>query len=537
MTIQRLFLICVALFVAQLVSAANATFDDPAPLVAGDNSIPVSGIRATGYYVYTATTDELVTITIPVTEASLYVSRTPQENPIESEIKLMTRKFIDNGYVRFMFHAPKNETLYIKATFIAWDLPEGTSAVTMTMSAEAFTYQEARTCSDAIDLNTGKDFYYLPLAFDENMTAEPVYLSFTATQSGYLYLNFEPSVTEIRYATDCAGEFVPLKHSYITEGSQTVGASAHIEIMQGDHFVFCITGFNPALVRIEEVDPEPGTMCDFPIDIEPGKVSLPAAAGNYYWRIHCKERGYIEVNSDLSLPGGFVEVMYDCAGTNSFTILDELSLRRFVYDNMDYLIHISKPTDTPEGASFEVKVGPELPCDCFDTATLVTPGETVSTLPYAGTYYYKVHSPDLIGSELVLDTKVEPGDERTRVNLYKVDDDFNTVARGLDLRYTVEPNTDYVIKYTVFDNRLSLPFEVRFEGGHSAVKEITGSSELIHTVDGGVVVTCPGKATVFDIAGRIVSYMESDADKYFALSPGCYVVFVNGMSVRKVMVR
>ena len=504
MTIQRLFLICVALFVAQLVSAANATFDDPAPLVAGDNSIPVSGIRATGYYVYTATTDELVTITIPVMEASLYVSRTPQENPIESEIKLMTRKFIGNGYVRFMFHAPKNETLYIKATFIAWDLPEGTSAVTMTMSAEAFTYQEARTCSDAIDLNTGKDFYYLPLAFDENMTAEPVYLSFTATQSGYLYLNFEPSVTEIRYATDCAGEFVPLKHSYITEGSQTVGASAHIEIMQGDHFVFCITGFNPALVRIEEVDPEPGTMCDFPIDIEPGKVSLPAAACNYYWRIHCKERGYIEVNSDLSLPGGFVEVMYDCAGTNSFTILDELSLRRFVYDNMDYLIHISKPTDTPEGASFEVKVGPELPCDGFDTAPLVTPGETVSTLPYAGTYYYKVHSPDLI---------------------------------GLDLRYTVEPNTDYVIKYTVFDNRLSLPFEVRFEGGHSAVKEITGSSELIHTVDGGVVVTCPGKATVFDIAGRIVSYMESDADKYFALSPGCYVVFVNGMSVRKVMVR
>ena len=116
MTIQRLFLICVALFVAQLVSAANATFDDPAPLVAGDNSIPVSGIRATGYYVYTATTDELVTITIPVTEASLYVSRTPQENPIESEIKLMTRKFIDNGYVRFMFHAPKNEPLYIEGT-------------------------------------------------------------------------------------------------------------------------------------------------------------------------------------------------------------------------------------------------------------------------------------------------------------------------------------------------------------------------------------------------------------------------------------
>lgn len=537
MTTLRLFLICVAMFVAQLVSAANATFDDPAPLVAGDNSIPVSGIRATGYYTYTAPADELVTITIPVTEASLYVSRTPQENPIESEIKLMTRKFIDKGYVRFMFHASKNETLYIKATFIAWDLPEGTSAVIMTMSAEAFTYQEARTCSDAIDLNTGKDFYYLPLAFDENMTAEPVYLSFTATRSGYLYLNFEPSVTEIRYATDCAGEFVPLKHSYITEGSQTVGASAHIEIMQGDHFVFRVTGFNPALVRIEEVDPEPGTMCDFPIDIEPGKVILPAAAGNYYWRIHCKERGYIEVNSDLSLPGGFVEVMYDCAGTNSFTILDELSLRRFVYDNMDYLIHISKPTDTPEGASFEVKVGPELPCDGFDTAPLVTPGETVSTLPYAGTYYYKVHSPDLIGSELVLDTKVEPGDERTRVNLYKIDDDFNTVARGLYLRYTVEPNTDYVIKYTVFDNRLSLPFEVQFERGHSAVKEITGSSEQIYTVDGGVVVTCPGKTTVFDIAGRIVSYMESDADKYFALSPGCYVVSVNGVSVRKVMVR
>lgn len=537
MTILRYFLISLMMLAAGAVSAANATFDDPAPLTAGNNAIPVSGIRATGYYTYTAATDELITVTIPMSEASLYVSRTPQQNPIESEIKLMTRKFTEENYVRFIFFAPKNEKLYLKASFIAWDLPEGTTSVNMTMSAQTFRYQEARTCNDAIDLNSGKDFYYLPLSFGDDMVPSPVYLSFTTTQSGYLYLNFEPSVTEIRYASDCSEEFVPLKHSYITEGGQTIGASAHIEMMKGQHFVFRVTGFTPALVRVEEVDPAPGTMCDFPIDIEPGEIALPAEAGDYYWRIKPKERGYIEINSDLSIPGGYVQVMYDCAGTNSFTIRDELTLRSFVYENMEYLIHISKPEATPEGASFKVSVGPELPCDNFDTAEVISPGQTVSTLPYAGTYYYKAHSPELIGSELVLNTKVTPGDERTRVNLYKADNDFETVARGLDLRYTVEPATDYVIKYTVFDNRLAIPFEFTFEGGYNSIDEIADTPGEIYPLPEGIKVTSPGYAAVFDTTGRLVAGAESASDKFFSLTPGCYIVSVNGSEIRKVIVK
>lgn len=113
----------------------------------------------------------------------------------------------------------------------------------------------------------------------------PVYTAYTCTEDGWLFLRFQPSVTQIEYASDCNGTFKRLKHEYIYDHGKTVGAKAMMEVKKGDSFIFRISGFNAAMMSATVENPTDGTSCDFPIDIVPGTIALPAEAGDYYWRL------------------------------------------------------------------------------------------------------------------------------------------------------------------------------------------------------------------------------------------------------------
>lgn len=529
----KIYRIVLALMLAATfpaMASALATFEDPAPLVPGDNSIPCDGIRATGYYTYTAPEDMLLTVLIPVMDANLYVSTTPEESPYESEIRLMKRQFPSEGSVRYGFMARKGVALHIKVTFLAWDLPEGTESVTMQVTGTPMPYNNATQCDSPLDLNSAETVY-LELAFDEDLNPTPAYLSYEAPKSGYLYLDFEPSVTEVRYAASCSDEFMRLKHIYITEEGQTVGAQCHLEVDKGEKVLFRVTGFDPSLVSTRLLDPIPGTACDFPLPLEAGTLTLPAEAGDYYWDFHPNERGNIEVTSSEPLPGGFVEVMMDCSGWGSFTIYDALRLRTFVYDRIDYILHIHKAESTPAEQTFNVAFTPELPLDSFDPAQEITPGTEYTTPAFAGTYNYKVESPDLIGAELRLATAVTPESPDTRVNLYRADAPGETIARGLNLTYTVEPSTEYVLCFTVFDVDLAIPFTVTFEGGKpnlDAVDTAVGDEVDVRTEAGGIMIAGDCLATVTDMAGRNIATMQVAGETHIPLAPGVYIISTGG---------
>lgn len=450
---------------------AQATFEAPARLEQGENILPVEGYRAIGFYDFKATEDCLVTIILPTADSQVFLSTTPQENPTTSELPVMTRRYPDQEEMRIRFIARAGEQLYLKLSFLTWVRPEE-GYYTFTTTLSPVTLGGGTSPEDAIQGTDGEEIY-LPLSIDENSLMTPVYVTYHANQYGYLFLNFEPSVTQVKYRLgDGEGEFQPLPHTYLYDQGSAYGAKAQIEIEPGLEATFAVTGFSPAVLIFEAVDPDPGTMCEFPIDITPGRVVLPAAAGDWYYRITPEEEGCLEINSPYTLPEGYVQVMMDCNGFNAFTITGELTLRTFVWDRMEYLIHISKPTATAEDEPFEVVIGPELPCDMFQTAEPIAPGERISTPAYAGTYYYKINAPDLIDSTLKLTTYTTPGDDRTRANLYTADDSVETIARGLDMTYVVEPMAEYVLKYTVFDNRQPIEFSIAFEGGHSGIESI-----------------------------------------------------------------
>lgn len=480
---------------------AQSDFNNPAQLTVGENLLPVSGIRATGFYTFQAKTDCLVTLTLPSGDAQVFLSSTPEENPTYSTLPVMVRKYPEEERQRARFAVNAGETRYLKISFISWELPEG-GTYTFTMAWKSICLTGGETPATAQQPGLEEDFY-LPLTIGTDDLLLPSYFSLTTPQYGYLYLDFEPSITQLKYRNGEEGEFKTLRHTYLSDNGQVYGAQAILEITPGEDLTFEATGFTPAVGRLKVVDPEPGTLCEFPIDIEPGVFSIPAEEGEWYFRIKPTEEGYIQIDSPWSLPGGYVEVMMDCNGFGGFKINGELSLRCFVWDNMEYLIHISKVEPTAKDTPFTVSINPPLDCDSFDTAALVTPGEEISTPPYAGTYFYRVQAPDLIGSQLQLHTLTVPGDSRTRANLFAADNDTDTLARGLQMEYEVERDAEYVVQYTVFDNRLPLLFSISFEGGESGVESLSTAWEKpssytlqgvpARETDGGKIIIREGK--------------------------------------------
>lgn len=312
-----------------------------------------------------------------------------------------------------------------------------------------------------IPLTISDDYPFLPM---------PFYLALDASQNGRARLAFAPSITEIKLRRPGESGFRNIEHSYIRdEYGMLQGSESVVPISAGEHLEFIVTGFNPVKLTVTEEDPVPGTMADFPLPAGQGILVMPAEDKDFYWTFTPDEEGYAELNSDISLPGGYVEIMMNPDGFGSFMIQGELSLRCHVWDRMPYIIHLHRAV-AGEPLEFGFRIGPVSDVDEFYPAQALLPEETAETLPYAGTYHYRILSPDLIGSTLKLTTLDTPYDERTRVNLYRGDDPSETLARGLDLEYEVEPKTEYVIVYTLFDNRHPLRFNVSFEGGESGVR-------------------------------------------------------------------
>lgn len=505
------------------LSASSQTFSDPAELTPGEVPLPVDGIRATGFYTYTAPTDQLLTMYIPSPDATLFVSDQPQENPKYSELPVMSRRMTDDNCMRYRLLAPKGKQLFMKTSFICWDLPES-GAFSINVATEDIEYKDGYSSTDPI-MGTEDQTIYLPLTVDSDDSLKPVYVSFDTDRYGYVTLDFEPSVTQVDYAYGDSDDFSYLKHNYVMENNQTVGAKAMLPIKPGEHIVFRIKGFTPSILKLKQIDPEPGTICEFPLDVEPGMITLPAEACDFYYRIKPQEESYLEITSPYSLPGGLVRVMMDCNGFGAFTIYDELTLRAHVWDNMEYIIHVSKPVATARPEEFELKLTPELPSDSFYDAENIEPEKRYETLPFAGIYYYRITAPDLIGAKLKLNTLGTPADSRTRASLFDADNDFDVIATGLNLEYTVKPTASYILKYSVFDNRLALPFSYSFEGGESGIGEIEeGTTARYETI----------KVSTPD--GKRIAEFQSESEMLRELRPGVYIV-VKGEKGEKIVIR
>lgn len=460
---KKLYLIA---FASLLSAAMNAqgTPESPQPITDGEYTLTIDdgNFRQTMYYVYTAGDENrLLSMTLPTTSAAVTASYT-SGNHDTSDISTFCVPDNSNETTLFSCFAPKDTPVYLRVVLQTLAFPAGTTSASMQVTSEPCAINHGLDCTEPIQAHDGTTvFLPLTVQVDPPFMPVPVYVAYTAEHDGWLYLNFKPSVTSVYYASSCDGTFTMLKHEYITENGRTTGAKALIQVEKGEFLIFKISGFNGTMLTTVLENPVPGTSCDFPLDITEGEHPLPAEAGDFYYRITPATEGYIELNSNAPLADGYVEVMMDCNKFGSFTIYDDFHLRTWVYDRMEYLVHIAKGA-TDEGATFSLAVTEPLPCDEPDTAEILTPGEEYTTPPYAGTYYYKISAP-AERSTLKLQTLAEPENNDTRVNLHAPDDLFISLARGLALTYDAEPSAEYILKWTVFDNDHALPFKIIFD--------------------------------------------------------------------------
>lgn len=372
----------------------------------------------------------------------------------------------------------------------------------------------AQSAADPIDMNVTNPAE-LPLTVSDEppFGLVPAYVRFTSPQDGWLYLRFAPSVTQIEYSGELNGEYKRLPHEYVVENNVTVGATAHIAIAKDETMFFRITGFNASTLTLSVENPAPGSSADFPIDITPGTIALPAEAGDYFYRITPAFEGFLEVTSSAPIPGGYVEVAFDGNGTGAFTIGDFIRLRKDVYDRMEYLIHFHKVAATAEAETVNVALTKAQPCDDIFDGEAVTPGQTYSTIPFAGTYYYKISVPQSGDHEIALTTLTAPGSPDTRANLFTTSDRLLSVARGLDMKYTAAAGTEYILQWTVFDLDQAISFKV----------DLTPVASIAE-----IQAAAAGNAEIFSLDGQRLSRVSA---------PGVYIIRSNGRATKTLLVR
>ena len=494
-------------FCAVLAVNAQSSPDQPAELRQGHNSVTVdwNSFRQTNYYTYTATAgDELLSLSLPTENATVVATTSPGDY-IDSDISYMLLGDAAENTALFRCYAPLEATVYLKVSFQTWGLPEGTTDADIEVWSEACQINYGLDPGNPIAVTDGQAAF-LPLTaqVDPPYLPIPVYVSYTAAKSGWLYLNFAPSVTSVHYSSSIDGTYTLLKHEYLHENGKTVGAKAKMEVQQGEQLLFKIAGFNAVMLSTSIENPEPGTTCDFPLDIVPGEITLPADAGDYYYRFTPDREGFAELTSESRIPAGFIEVAMDCQGTGSFAIRDFIHLRTWVYDRMEYLVHINKVVPTEADETFTLSVTDALPCDDPYTAEGMIPGETYTTVPFAGTYYYRITAPADTERIIKLTPLAQPQHEDTRVNLHEASDLSLSVARGLDLSYPTVPGREYILKWTVFDTANEIPFMISLDqvnSVHDIMSPDSNAGVLIFRPDG----TCAG----------------SRVDE---LSPGLYII-------------
>lgn len=534
---MRIFFTFIASLMA-LAMSAQGTATDPQILTEGTHTVPIDeyGYRQIFYFSYTPDEDRLLSVDFPTSNATVVASYSGGD-AWQSEFPTYCVGNDQTSTTSFACYAPKGKTIYLKVTVLVLAFPPGTTSAEMTVSSKPCEINYAQDSGHPIECEDGS-VVFLPLevAMEEPYLPIAAYVSYTVEHDGYLYLNFSPSITSVYYRVLPAEEYAYLKAEYITENGKTIGSRAFVEVKKGEMIMFEIKGFNGAMLTTTLENPDPGTSPDFPLPLaDAGPVAVPDEPGDYYWSFTSAHEGNVELTSDMPLENGYIEIMMDANHTGSFTINDILWLRTWVYDRIEYLIHLKKENET-EGAQFNFEVTEALPCDKRYTAENLVSGKEYTTPDFAGTYFYLITADDNI-RDIALNTLAENLDSRTRVNFYEEESPGETLARGLDMRYTMQPGVSYILQWTVFDNRKGIPFNVTIVPKESGVDEVSVPASG-WTVNGNHLLLSEKneRVEVYSSDGKTVFSNITTEGTDLILEPGLYIVRI-GRNSGKIIIK
>ncbi len=278
----------------------------------------------------------------------------------------------------------------------------------------------------------------------------------------------------------------------------------------GHKYCFKLTGSMSSMVWINEAQYTTGGNPETPFEAYVGQNLLPKEAGTYYYKLIAPSvdrdapDNYIEIMSDVVLPGGYVSHAADNNGFNEVITYEVLRLRTEVLPRQYCIIKICKTEDTDAPEVFNVKFARPEPYDDFYSSPVILTDVPQETPAFPGKYFYRLVTPNEEGLILHVTTDYEPK-SMVKMRMYRGNLGLNHVlAEGeKEIRMvSVTPNMQYILEIQTTNNDFSVPFTASI---YKAPKGDTSYDPI--DVEGGVTEAPAGPQKFFRYTAQSDGYV------------------------------
>ena len=481
---KRNLLFLVTLLLSIVTGYAQGDSKDNAKaLVIGDNDYLTKETSATCYYKYTADSNQALVLAV-------------DNQNWKFNIQTYVYRYADDSSVGYVFFPSPNqhyllkagEEVYIKVTGYPYSNLDGaewnmkvTASVVPGDDIQEFA-ENGLSADKPINLVDGKMHF-----FDGGSSGATVYFTYKAEVDGILALK-----------TNLWGNV------YCNDVNMKVSNDNGLYMMKADvkagetYTIYAKDVYGLGCIIPSCYAPEVGSI-DKPYDLADVNT-VPAAAGKYYYVGAPKERCYVKVSSEETLPGAesWVKLYNSLSNVNydnpaftteqgSFNISYEM---KSFYDGDVYYLVVNKTEATDAAQSFNFAFAPFEPGDIFEKPLDAEVENVVSGVGTDGTgvrYYKYVPNTDCRLTVTVVPADAENSDVKVSFPL----DSWNVLTAMQDGNaYTVfaESEIPYIVKLEgVKDGDKVLFAENEFQKGDSQYDPIVLENGVEVSLGGGII--------------------------------------------------
>lgn len=418
---------------------------EASPFVLHEGEQTITGLSSwsTVYMSYEAPTDQLVSVIGIQSSFSITVG---EENvPV----------YYDSTEKENCFMIPAGTTYSWSYFYMGSD-----SEIAVTVRTKEQSYTKAQTCETAIEATEAPFFVPFVAGSGFMAPAEPVYIKYTPDIDGKLTMHFSYSVSNLKYAKGCSGDYISLTGDYANGGWE-----ATLEVDADTEYIFQGTSSSAMMANFVTKVPLLGASCADAANMKKGANELPAEAGSYWFTFitpQTPEKCFVTLTTDADLTGGYSTISSGCSSSyGNITQQGTLHQRILMNKGTSRILEINKATALDAPATVALNFEMEQEYDSFSTAPEIPEGETETTPDFGGTYYYSVVAPETGNYFLEVESLLENAPSGLRVEIFSEDNDYFSKASGItSVRYNITAGMKYIIKWTCPDNVCSMPFKV-----------------------------------------------------------------------------
>ena len=455
-------------FILQLavcVAFAQTSVETALDLTIGSNTQTFESAETqnTAYFKYTTPADQDQLITVRKSGDAYVSFQCTTDGTYSTNITGISL----SDYSGYTYPVAKNTTVYIAAAVYG-------SEVAFTASVENANVSGGNSYEDAIVATDTKVF--VPSKYNQaSYELKPTYLVYTPDIDGILSITSASSMSNvtIQEGTDGTPSTISTQYNSNSEYEGKYGVAA------GKTYYILFNTYSPLFCTFKTTEAVTGASCDMPYEGSATGNVLPAAAGTYWYSFTVDHTVFLGIDTEATLTSGAVKVFRTCSDYSPAASVTGSFDLRYQATAGTYLISIEKANATEADETFYFTQTELAEGDSFDNPLTIETGD--HNVPAAdGTYYYKITVPE--EGQYILNVTCDQTfyNYNTRMALYSTSSSYTSLASGTNsLRYTVSPNTSYILAWTLAEGTNGFTYHVALDEvqpGDLATNPITAMS-------------------------------------------------------------